>query len=155
LPILSLSSDPTSPLSNRRSHCHHRQPTLGGESDKPIEADAYAIDRLADDVLTVAEAAEAKQVAVWGHSYGANVGRYLPTPSDRVTRLVIIGIAFGPATPGPFRDHAFMRTRLNLTVPPDARRDPCRSVAGKILGDRGAGGGIRFLTSSESSPDQK
>jgi pimeloyl-ACP methyl ester carboxylesterase len=43
---------------------------------------------------------------VWGYSYGANVGRYLPTRSDRVTKLVIIGIAFGAAAPGPIRNYA-------------------------------------------------
>jgi len=74
-----------------------------GESDKPIDADAYAINRLTDDVLGVAKAADAKQFAVWGYSYGANVGRYLPSRSKRVTRLVIIGIGFGPAAPDPSR----------------------------------------------------
>jgi len=47
----------------------------------------------------VAKAADAKQFAVWGYSCGANVGRYLPSRSKRVTRLVIIGIGFGPAAP--------------------------------------------------------
>ena len=54
----------------------------------------------------MAKAADAKQFAVWGYSYGANVGRYLPSRSKRVTRLVIIGIGFGPAAPDPFRNYA-------------------------------------------------
>ena len=77
-----------------------------GESDKPANVEAYAIDRLCDDILSVADAAHAKRFSVWGCSYGANIGRYLPARSDRVTKVVIVGISFGAAAPSPFREYA-------------------------------------------------
>src|SRR5262245_51331973 len=55
-----------------------------GESDKPLAASAYAIDKLVDDVLAVADAAGAQRFALWGFSYGANIGRYVVVRSDRV-----------------------------------------------------------------------
>jgi pimeloyl-ACP methyl ester carboxylesterase len=77
-----------------------------GESDKPTDIPAYAIDRLTADILAVADSAGAAQFSVWGYSYGGNVGRYLPTWSDRVSRLAIVGIPFGAAAPHPFRSYA-------------------------------------------------
>jgi pimeloyl-ACP methyl ester carboxylesterase len=74
-----------------------------GESDKPTSVEAYAIDRLTDDIVAVAEAARVARFAVWGYSYGGNIARYLPSRSDNVSKLVIIGIPFGAAMPPPFR----------------------------------------------------
>jgi len=71
-----------------------------GESDKPDHDGAYAIERILDDVLAVADACEVKQFALWGFSFGGNIGRYLASRSDRVTRFVMGGIPFGSATPG-------------------------------------------------------
>src|SRR5262245_6718869 len=48
-----------------------------GESDKPVTKSAYNVERLVEDVLAVADAAGAKRFALWGFSYGANVGRYV------------------------------------------------------------------------------
>jgi pimeloyl-ACP methyl ester carboxylesterase len=73
-----------------------------GESDKPTSVDAYAVDRLTDDILAVADAAHVARFAVWGYSYGGNIARYLPARSDRVSKLVIVGIPFGAAAPPPF-----------------------------------------------------
>jgi pimeloyl-ACP methyl ester carboxylesterase len=75
-----------------------------GESDKPTNVEAYHIDRLTADLLAVADAAGAKRFAVWGFSYGANIGRYLAVRSDRVSALAIVGIPFGPAASGVFRE---------------------------------------------------
>jgi pimeloyl-ACP methyl ester carboxylesterase len=75
-----------------------------GESDKPPMAAAYAPARLNQDVLAVANAVKAERFAIWGFSYGANVGRYLAAVSDRVRGMVYIGIPFGPAAAGVFRD---------------------------------------------------
>lgn len=75
-----------------------------GESDKPLDASAYAIEKLTDDLLAVADTAGAPRFALWGFSYGANVGRYLSARSDRVRAMVYIGIPFGPAAEGEFRD---------------------------------------------------
>jgi pimeloyl-ACP methyl ester carboxylesterase len=77
-----------------------------GQSDKPSAENAYAIDRLSDDVLAVADAAGVSQFAAWGYSYGATVGRYLPARTDRIAKLAMIGISFGAAAPNAFRDYA-------------------------------------------------
>jgi len=68
-----------------------------GESGKPVAAGDFAVERLNDDILAVADAVEASRFAIWGFSYGANVGRYCASRSDRVTAMVYIGIPFGPA----------------------------------------------------------
>ena len=75
-----------------------------GESDKPVAPEAYAIDKVTDDLLAVADAAGAPRFILWGFSYGANVGRYLAARSDRVAAMVYIGIPFGAAADGQFRD---------------------------------------------------
>jgi pimeloyl-ACP methyl ester carboxylesterase len=74
-----------------------------GESDKPTSVDGFAVDRLTDDILAVAEATHVARFAVWGYSYGGNIARYLPARSDRVSKLVIIGSPFGAAAPQAFR----------------------------------------------------
>jgi pimeloyl-ACP methyl ester carboxylesterase len=88
-----------------------------GDSDKPTTKASYAIDRLIEDVLAVADAAGAKRFALWGFSYGANIGRYLAVRSDRVTSMVYIGIPFGPAADPMFRDIILKRLQ-DGTAPP-------------------------------------
>ena len=75
-----------------------------GDSAKPETADAFAIDRVVDDVLAVADATGARTFSLWGFSYGANVGRYVALKSNRVRSMIYIGIPFGPAAGGIFRD---------------------------------------------------
>ena len=75
-----------------------------GESDKPMTASAYATDRLVEDVLAVADAAGVQSFSLWGFSYGANVGRYVAIASPRVNAMVYVGIPFGDAASGVFRD---------------------------------------------------
>ena len=75
-----------------------------GESDKPATIEAFAPARLNQDVLAVANAVKAERFAIWGFSYGANVGRYLAAVSDRVRGMVYIGIQFGPGAEGMFRE---------------------------------------------------
>jgi pimeloyl-ACP methyl ester carboxylesterase len=77
-----------------------------GESDKPTDAAFYGIDRLMDDILAVADCAHAERFSLWGYSYGGNVCRYLSRRSDRVTTTIIMGVGFGAAAPGRFRDYA-------------------------------------------------
>jgi pimeloyl-ACP methyl ester carboxylesterase len=74
-----------------------------GESDKPTAAAAHSIDRLCEDLLAVADAVGAPRFSLWGFSYGANVARYLGVRTDRIDALAIIGIPFGPAASGVFR----------------------------------------------------
>jgi pimeloyl-ACP methyl ester carboxylesterase len=75
-----------------------------GESDKPPTVAAFSPTRLNQDVLAVANAVKAERFAIWGFSYGANVGRYLAAVSDRVRGMVYIGIPFGAAADGIFRE---------------------------------------------------
>lgn len=74
-----------------------------GDSDKPVEPSAFAIETMCSDVLAVADACEVDTFVLWGFSYGGNIGRYLAARSTRVTKLIIIGIPFGPAASGDFR----------------------------------------------------
>ena len=75
-----------------------------GESDKPVKQDAYAVDRLVEDVLAVADAAGAQRFHLWGFAYGAIVGRYVAAKSDRVKSLAYIGIPMGAAASGVYKD---------------------------------------------------
>ena len=68
-----------------------------GESGKPVPVAAYAWERISEDILAVADAVKAPRFSLWGFSYGANVGRYVASQSERVTSMVYIGIPFGPA----------------------------------------------------------
>jgi predicted alpha/beta-fold hydrolase len=68
-----------------------------GESDKPGAVEMYSFEKLNEDTLAVADAVNARRFTIWGFSYGANVGRYLASRSDRVVAMVYIGIPFGPA----------------------------------------------------------
>jgi pimeloyl-ACP methyl ester carboxylesterase len=68
-----------------------------GDSAKPQEVSAYHFERINEDVLAVADAVKASRFVLWGCSYGANVGRYLASRSDRVSAMVYIGINFGAA----------------------------------------------------------
>ncbi len=88
-----------------------------GESDKPATKAAYALDRLIEDLLAVADDAKAQDFSLWGFSYGANVGRYLAVRSTRVTSMVYIGIPFGPAADPIFRDIILKRLQ-DGTAPP-------------------------------------
>ena len=68
-----------------------------GESAKPSGEAAFWYERMNEDILAVADAVKAPRFALWGFSYGANVGRYLASRSDRVRAMIIIGINFGAA----------------------------------------------------------
>jgi glc operon protein GlcG len=74
-----------------------------GESGKPADVASYAIERIVEDFLAVADSAGARTFSVWGFSYGANVGRYLASRSPRVQSMVYIGIPFGAAVGGRFQ----------------------------------------------------
>lgn len=75
-----------------------------GESDKPTKVESYAVQRLVEDLLAVADGAGAQRFHVWGFAYGGLVGRYLAAQSDRVKSMIYIGLPFGPAATGAFRD---------------------------------------------------
>ena len=76
-----------------------------GESSKPTEESKFWFERINEDILAVADAVGAKRFSLWGFSYGANVGRYLASRSDRVSSMIIIGINFGAAVNQTFMDY--------------------------------------------------
>ena len=74
-----------------------------GDSDKPIAPAAYTIKTMCRDILAVADACKVETFTLWGFSYGGNIGRYLAASSDRVEKIIIVGIPFGHAAAGDFR----------------------------------------------------
>ena len=77
-----------------------------GESGLPTDPAAYAIEKLKQDILAVAEACGVERFALWGMSYGGKVGRYLAVESDRVSRLIMMGTPLGPGVSGERRQQA-------------------------------------------------
>ncbi len=75
-----------------------------GDSGKPTQPEAYALDVMIDDVMTVADAAGAKQFLLWGFGHGATIGRYIAARSDRVISAVLVANEFGPALSGTVKD---------------------------------------------------
>jgi pimeloyl-ACP methyl ester carboxylesterase len=75
-----------------------------GDSDQPPDPAAYTIDKQLQDILAVADACSVERFALWGFSYGGNIGRYLAAQSARIAKLVMIGIPFGLGAAGTFRE---------------------------------------------------
>ena len=63
----------------------------------------YTTEKMCQDILAVADACNIQQFTIWGFSYGANIGRYLAAQSDRVEKLIMMGIPFGLGALGDFR----------------------------------------------------
>lgn len=78
-----------------------------GQSDKPTDPASYAIDIMCQDILAVADACQVERFVLWGFSYGGNIGRYLAAKSERVAKFIVIGIPFGLAAAGDFRQFIF------------------------------------------------
>ncbi|HET8669270.1 MAG TPA: alpha/beta hydrolase [Candidatus Saccharimonadales bacterium] len=74
-----------------------------GESDTPTDSTYYTTEKMCQDILAVADACGIEKFTIWGFSYGANIGRYLAAQSDRVKKLILMGIPFGLGAPGDFR----------------------------------------------------
>jgi len=74
-----------------------------GESDKPTDRAFYTTAKHTQDILAVADACDAEHFSIWGFSYGGNIGRYLAAESNRVAKLIIMGIPFGLGASGEFR----------------------------------------------------
>jgi 3-oxoadipate enol-lactonase len=68
-----------------------------GESDKPTDRDAYSVDRLASDILDVADACGLDRFRLLGHSMGGMVGRKIPLREpERVEALIMMDTTPGP-----------------------------------------------------------
>ncbi len=64
-------------------------PSIGGSRD--IAPEDLTVDRVCQDILTVATAAGFDRFAYWGYSWGAAVGLQLAARADRLSALVLGG----------------------------------------------------------------
>ena len=62
-----------------------------GESDKPLDTAAYAVERYIDDIHTLMDACGVDQFMLWGHSFGGTLGYHLASRSQRVVRVLLAG----------------------------------------------------------------
>ncbi len=68
-----------------------------GASDKPSVRNAYSMDRLASDILDVADACGLDRFRLLGHSMGGMVGRQIPIRvPERVEAFVMMDTSAGP-----------------------------------------------------------
>lgn len=68
-----------------------------GESDKPTDRNAYSIQRLATDIMDIADACELERFRLLGHSMGGMVGRQVPLRApERIEALVMMDTSAGP-----------------------------------------------------------
>jgi 3-oxoadipate enol-lactonase len=86
--VAALARDHTVVIFDHRGH---------GASDKPADRAAYSIDRLAHDILEVADACGLDRFRLLGHSMGGMVARQIPlrTP-ERVEAFVMMDTSPGP-----------------------------------------------------------
>jgi pimeloyl-ACP methyl ester carboxylesterase len=77
-----------------------------GESGLPTDPADYAIDKMIQDVLAVADACGVDRFTLWGMSYGAKIARYAAIQSDRVVRLVLMSAQLGLGVSGRLRQDA-------------------------------------------------
>lgn len=77
-----------------------------GESSSPSEAADYTIDKMLQDILTVADACGVEHFFLWGMSFGGKIGRYLATRSRRVQKAILMGTPLGPGVAGKPRQDA-------------------------------------------------
>jgi len=77
-----------------------------GESALPIDPVDYTIDKMVQDILTVADACGFEQFTIWAMSYGGKVGRYPAARSGRVAKIILMGTPLGPGVTGDLRQEA-------------------------------------------------
>jgi pimeloyl-ACP methyl ester carboxylesterase len=74
-----------------------------GASSQPTDPADYAIDRMQQDILAVADACGAERFAVWAMSHGGRVGRYLAARPERVTSMILMSTLLGPGASAEIR----------------------------------------------------
>lgn len=70
-----------------------------GESDPPTEPEAYTVEKMLDDICSVADACGAEHFCMWGHSFGGSQTLQLAARSNRISRAVVAGSFFGHVYP--------------------------------------------------------
>jgi pimeloyl-ACP methyl ester carboxylesterase len=66
-----------------------------GESDRPLSSEAYAPDRLIDDIKAVVNAYDIKRFFLWGYSLGGTVGLQVASNMKDTLGVVLVGVWFG------------------------------------------------------------
>ncbi len=61
-----------------------------GESDLPTGPADYAIDKMMQDILAVADVCGVERFTIWGFSFGGRIGRYLAAQSGRVDKIILM-----------------------------------------------------------------
>jgi pimeloyl-ACP methyl ester carboxylesterase len=108
-----------------------------GDSDKPATAEAYALDRLLEDLLAVADVAKAPRFHLWGFGHGASIGRYLAARSERVISAVLVAASMGPTVTGIVKD-AIVGMRAKWQPLIDAHKAGTLDLKSLSPGDRAA-----------------
>lgn len=97
-----------------------------GESDLPTDSVDYNIDKMEQDILSVADACGVEHFIIWGMSYGGKIGRYLASQSERVAKIILMGTPMGPGASGELRhqiENSCMRWPLILQAQRDGTLD--------------------------------
>jgi pimeloyl-ACP methyl ester carboxylesterase len=76
-----------------------------GESDYLVEINDYTIEKICQDLYTVADACGVAQFAILGFSFGGNIARYPAIWSERITGIAVIGVPFGRAVDQAFEQY--------------------------------------------------
>src|SRR5690349_11949729 len=66
-----------------------------GESGQPEDVASYEIEKLRDDLQTIADACGVEQFLLLGHSWGATISLQMASQSERVRGAVVAGSFFG------------------------------------------------------------
>ena len=74
-----------------------------GESGLPTEPADYAIDKMLQDILAVADACMVESFTIWGFSFGGRIGRYLAAQSGRVDKIILMCTPLGQGVSGELR----------------------------------------------------
>ena len=94
-----------------------------GESEKPVDIEAFGIQQIMDDVHTVADACHADHFSVWGFSYGATIGLHLAASSRRVIKAVIVGSMFGRIFPEGYLENVILEMEAIAVAQEEGRLD--------------------------------
>ena len=74
-----------------------------GESDSRTDPADYTIDKMMQDVLSVADACGVERFTLWGFSFGGRVGRHIAAHSGRVAKAILMGTSLGKRFSPQFR----------------------------------------------------
>jgi pimeloyl-ACP methyl ester carboxylesterase len=66
-----------------------------GDSDRPVTIEAYAPDKLIEDIQAVANACNASRYYLWGYSLGGTVGLQVASRLREIMGAILVGVWFG------------------------------------------------------------